>query len=151
MIYGVFLGSCNKCVSSLRIAFFTDLHAVEVLGVFHYHAVSQDQQIANVSHLTGVVRGERGGGVAHRSQNSYRTGRRERKEEKRGEETGRVKRKRAGGEEGILQVEEKEGRKEGRKKGRKAGRAEQTKKEEAKAKQPACMRRCGENESDGQP
>lgn len=79
---------------------FTDLHAVEVLGVFHYHAVSQDQQIANVSHLTGVVRGERGGGVAHRSQNSYGTGRRERKEEKRGEETGRVKRKRAGGEEG---------------------------------------------------
>lgn len=49
------------------------LHAVEVLGVFHYHAVSQDQQIANVSHLTGVVRGERGGGVAHRSQNSYGT------------------------------------------------------------------------------
>lgn len=145
MIYGVFLVSCNKCVSSLRIAFFTDLHAVEVLGVFHYHAVSQDQQIANVSHLTGVVRGERGGGVAHRSQNSYRTGRRERKEEKRGEETGRVKRKRAGGEEGIFQVEEKEGRKAGR------GRAEQTKKEEAKAKQPACMRRCGENESDGQP
>lgn len=34
---------------------------------------------------------------------------------KRGEETGRVKRKRAGGEEGIFQVEEKEGRKEGRK------------------------------------
>lgn len=100
MIYGVFLVSCNKCVSSLQIAFFTDLHAVEVLGVFHYHAVSQDQQIANVSHLTGVVRGERGGGVAHRSQNSYGTGRRERKEEKRGEETGRVKRKRAGGEEG---------------------------------------------------
>lgn len=53
---------------------------------------------------------------------------------KRGEETGRVKRKRAGGEEGIFQVEEKEGRKAGR------GRAEQTKKEEAKAKQPACMR-----------
>lgn len=121
MIYGVFLVSCNKCVSSLQIAFFTDLHAVEVLGVFHYHAVSQDQQIANVSHLTGVVRGERGGGVAHRSQNSYRTGRRERKEEKRGEETGRVKRKRAGGEEGILQVEEKEGRKAGRKEGRQEG------------------------------
>lgn len=95
MIYGVFRVSCNTCVSSLRITFFTDLHAVEVLGVFHYHAVSQDQQIANVSHLAGVVRGERGGGVAHRSQNSYGTGRRERREENR-----RVKRSRVGGEEG---------------------------------------------------
>lgn len=133
MIYGVFLVSCNKCVSSLRIAFFTDLHAVEVLGVFHYHSVSQDQQIANVSHLTGVVRGERGGGVAHRSQNSYGTGRRERKEEKRGGNR-EGKEKEGGGRRGKFQVEEKKGRKAGR------GRAEQTKKEEAKTKQPACMR-----------
>lgn len=144
MIYGVFLVSCNKCVSSLRIVFFTDLHAVEVLGVFHYHAVSQDQQIANVSHLTGVVRGERGGGVAHRSQNSYRTGRRERKEEKKRRGNREGKEKEGGGRRGNIP-----GRRKGRKAGR--GRAEQTKKEEAKAKQPACMRRCGENESDGQP
>ena len=52
------------------------LHAVEVLRMLHHHAVSQDQQTANGSCLTGVVRGERGGGVSHRSQNSYRTGRR---------------------------------------------------------------------------
>lgn len=120
MIYGVFLVSCNKCVSSLRIAFFTDLHAVEVLGVFHYHAVSQDQQIANVSHLTGVVRGERGGGVAHRSQNSYGTGRRERKEEKRGGNR-EGKEKEGGGRRGKFQVEEKKGRKAGRKEGRQEG------------------------------
>lgn len=52
----------------------TDLHTVEILRVLQHHAVSQDQQVANVSHLTGVLRGERGGGVAHWSQNSYGTG-----------------------------------------------------------------------------
>lgn len=31
------------------------LHAVEVLGMLHHHAVSQDQQIANISHLTVSV------------------------------------------------------------------------------------------------
>lgn len=42
--------------------------------MLQHHAVSQDQQVANVSHLTGVLRGERGGGVAYWSQNSYGTG-----------------------------------------------------------------------------
>lgn len=54
-----------------------DLHPVEVLGVLHHHAISQDHQVAC---LTGVVGGERGGGNAHWSQNSNGTGRRELKE-----------------------------------------------------------------------
>lgn len=84
----VIISSLNhlQClITSLAVQIAAHLHAVEVLRMLHHHAVSQDQQTANGSCLTGVVRGERGGGVSHRSQNSYGTGRRN-KQKKTGEE-----------------------------------------------------------------
>lgn len=46
--------------------------------MLHQHAITEYEQISKVCGLTGVVRGERRGGVAHWSQNGYRTKRRER-------------------------------------------------------------------------
>lgn len=82
----VIISSLNQLqclITSLAVQIAAHLHAVEVLGMLHHHPVSQDQQAANGSCLTGVVRGERGGGVSHRSQNSYGTGRRNKIEKKR--------------------------------------------------------------------
>lgn len=73
---------CFLCVCfiglfwTLTVQVSTDLHAVEVFWVLHYDTVSQDQQTAHVACLAGVVRGERGGGVAHWSQQSNGAGRR---------------------------------------------------------------------------